>query len=60
MYRAFREGLSAVLPVELLALFTTTELEHMFTGRYSVCCMLCTIYMLSILYTTPFFINMCR
>ena len=32
MFRAFREGLSSILPVELLPLFTAPEVEQLFTG----------------------------
>jgi hypothetical protein len=33
MFRAFREGLSAIVPTELLALFTASEVEQLFTGE---------------------------
>lgn len=36
MYRAFRDGLSSVVPVELLSLFTPLELEQLICGSRSL------------------------
>jgi len=36
LYRAFRDGLSAVLPTELFSLFTATEFEELVSGSSTV------------------------
>ncbi len=36
MFRAFRDGLACVLPVDLIPLFTASEIEQLFTGTKKV------------------------
>jgi hypothetical protein len=36
LFRSFRDGVSAVLPADLMPLFTSTEIEQLFTGTRKV------------------------